>query len=57
MFDTYIRGSNLDNVRTPDTKWMCYYFFYELENAAGKFKGEHLGIDQIPFRVDYSRAA
>ena len=56
MFDTLIRGSNLDSTRTPDTKWLCYYFFYELETASLKFDPESPRSTEL-FRVDYSRAA
>ena len=41
-FDTYIRGSNLENIRDAN-KLICYYFFYSLDNL------------NEPFKIDYAR--
>ena len=53
-FDTYIRGTNLEN--HSQDQWVCYYFFYELE-AQSKLKGERdfNGVgSSIPFKIDYA---
>lgn len=56
-FDSFIKGSKLDNSRTAETKWLCYYFFYELELTSAKYSEERTDakINPHAFKVDYSR--
>ena len=56
-FDAVIEGANLDNY--SDQKWVCYYFFYELEHLR-KFTGDRenaLATNTIPFRIEYGELA
>ena len=50
-FDSFIRGTNL-----AEDRWVCYYFFYELdlESKFGSTRPHRLGM---PSRVVYSELA